>query len=149
MLRFMELNSQIMRKLHKAAVSARKNSHSPYSHYAVGAALLDHKGQIYLGCNVENASYGGCICAERTAFVKAVSQGIKNFKAICIVIDTKEHIIPCGLCLQTIAEFCEPDFQILCATPKKLQALYEFQELLPLSFNPKHLLKKTKGKRKS
>lgn len=126
-------------KLWKQAVEARKNSYSPYSHYAVGAALLAKSSKVFRGANVENASYGGAICAERTAIVKAISEGQKTFTDICVVIETRGSIIPCGFCLQVMSEFFKPDTKIWVGTPKKLKGFYYFKDLLPVSFGPKEL----------
>ncbi|MBO5244753.1 MAG: cytidine deaminase [Selenomonadales bacterium] len=94
-----------MKHLMELARQARANAYIPYSHFAVGAALLAKSGRIYTGANVENASYGLTICAERTAIVKAVSEGEREFEAIAIVADTDKPVLPCGACLQVMAEF--------------------------------------------
>ncbi len=91
----------------EAALHARKKAYIPYSNFAVGAALIDENGTIYEGCNIENSSYGLSNCAERTAIFKAVSEGVKNFKALVVTGDTKGPISPCGACRQVIAEFCD------------------------------------------
>lgn len=96
------INPQVL--LNKA-YEAQKKAYSPYSNFQVGAALQTHDGSIYTGCNIENASYGAVICAERVAFVKAVSDGHKNFKAIAIVGSHNKHTYPCGICRQFMAEF--------------------------------------------
>ena len=110
------------RELIQAAIEARKQAYAPYSEYLVGAALLAEDGEIYRGCNIENASYGATNCAERTAFFKAVSQGKRNFRAIAIVGGSREAeqgapfpdmAYPCGICRQVMREFCGPDFRIL------------------------------------
>ena len=87
------------------ARKARSNAYIPYSKFAVGAALLAKSGRIYTGANIENASYGLTICAERTAIVKAVSEGEREFEAIAIAADTPKPVLPCGACLQVMAEF--------------------------------------------
>lgn len=87
------------------ARKARNNAYIPYSKFAVGAALLAKSGCIYTGANIENASYGLTICAERTAIVKAVSEGEREFEAIAIAADTEKPVLPCGACLQVMAEF--------------------------------------------
>ena len=91
------------------AKEALENSYSPYSHFAVGAALLSTDGQVFIGCNIENSSYGAAICAERTAAVKAVSEGAKHFKAIAVVCSTGEYAYPCGICRQFVGEFMDRD----------------------------------------
>ena len=94
-----------MKQLMELARQARANAYIPYSHFAVGAALLGKSGRIYTGANIENASYGLTICAERTAVVKAVSEGEREFEAIAIAADTVKPVLPCGACLQVMAEF--------------------------------------------
>lgn len=100
----------------EAARAAAANSYSPYSHYAVGAALLAADGAVYTGCNVENASYGLTNCAERTAIFKAVGDGRRRFRAIAVAGgEAGAPATPCGACRQVIAEFCAPDMPVLCA----------------------------------
>lgn len=94
-----------MKDLMELAKKARENAYIPYSKFAVGAALLASSGKVYTGANIENASYGLTICAERTAIVKAVSEGERKFSCIAIVADTPEPVLPCGACLQVMAEF--------------------------------------------
>ena len=88
-------------------------SYSPYSHFAVGAALLSTDGQVFTGCNIENSSFGATNCAERTAIFKAVSEGIKDFKAIAIVCSGDQPAYPCGICRQVMSEFFNPDTRII------------------------------------
>ena len=92
-------------ELYKAAVKARENSYSPYSHFAVGAAVRTASGKIYSGCNIENGSYGLCNCAERTAIFTAVAAGEREIDTICIVADTTGPVSPCGACRQVMSEF--------------------------------------------
>lgn len=94
-----------MKDLMELAKKARENAYIPYSKFAVGAALLASSGKVYTGANIENASYGLTLCAERTAIVKAVSEGEREFSCIAIVADTPEPVLPCGACLQVMAEF--------------------------------------------
>lgn len=120
------------------AINAAKNSYSPYSGFKVGAALLCDDGSIYLGTNVENASYSATICAERIAFVKAVSEGKRNFVAIAVAggrENVGEEICnPCGTCCQTMAEFCDADkFKILLPHKNGCEELL-LRDLLPHSF---------------
>ena len=123
------------------ALEAREMSYSPYSGFAVGAALLGKSGKVYQGCNVENAAYTPSNCGERTAFFKAVSEGIKEFEAICIVggkdgIPT-EYAAPCGVCRQVMMEFCDPKtFKIILAVSKDKYDVFTLKELLPLGFGP-------------
>ncbi|WP_228350908.1 MULTISPECIES: cytidine deaminase [Limnobaculum] len=100
-------------ELIEQAKKARQSSYSPYSNFAVGAALLADNNQVFLGCNVENASYGLTNCAERTAIFKAVSEGLRQFKKLVIIGDTEGPISPCGACRQVINEFCAPDMPVL------------------------------------
>lgn len=118
------------------AMEARKKSYAPYSCFAVGAALLAKSGHIYTGCNVENASYGLSICAERVAVFKAVSEGEREFEAIAIV--TEKGITPCGACRQVLMEFDE-DIQVIVADEAGGYRVFSLQELLPEAFAPKHL----------
>ena len=125
-------------KLLKAATKARHNAHSKYSKFSVGSALLTEDGSIFLGCNVENASYGLTICAERVALTSAVTAGHKSFQAIAIVAD--KLAAPCGACRQVLAEFCRDDFPVYVASAKD-SASFETHfmgKLLPerFHFNP-------------
>lgn len=133
------LNGEVAVELVKAAMAARNRAYAPYSHYQVGAALLAKNGIIYQGCNVENASYGATNCAERTAFFKAVSEGVREFTAIAIVggIQGKavsDFAYPCGICRQVMQEFCKPDFQIIVAKSEADHRVMTLAELLPQGF---------------
>jgi cytidine deaminase len=121
------------------ATQARHNSYAPYSHYTVGAALLTASGKVYTGVNVENASYGLAICAERTAAVKAVSEGERDFVAIAVV--TENGGTPCGACRQVLNEF-GPDMRVLIADTDGNYQTHRLSELLPASFGPAQLPKK-------
>ncbi|KIJ32478.1 hypothetical protein M422DRAFT_783386 [Sphaerobolus stellatus SS14] len=133
-------------KLMAASLEAREMAYSPYSKFRVGAALLTDEGEIIKGCNVENASYGGTICAERTALVKAVSDGKKSFIALAVTTDVAEAISPCGICRQVIREFCSLQMPILLVhgnwitdtTGDRVKEV-TLEELLPYSFGPEHL----------
>jgi cytidine deaminase len=123
-------------ELVKLALEARENSYSPYSHFRVGAALLSADGRVFTGCNIENAAYSPTICAERTAVVKAVSEGIKDFTAIAVVGgegEIKDFCTPCGVCRQVLSEFCKSDFEIHTCNGKEIKT-YTLGELLPESF---------------
>lgn len=133
-------------ELLKTAIEARKNAYVPYSHFAVGAALLAKSGKVYRGCNVENAAYGPTNCAERTAFFTAVCAGEREFEALAICggpagKPVSELCAPCGVCRQVIREFCPDDFPIVLTTDGT--KLYEttLAELLPLSFSADDLNK--------
>lgn len=135
----MALEKEIIRDLITQALEAREFSYAPYSGYAVGAALMTKDGEIYRGCNVENASYGATNCAERTAFFKAVSEGKHDFKAIAIVGGIKgqapvDYAYPCGVCRQVICEFTSSDFPIVVAKSVEDYKEYTLEELLPCSF---------------
>lgn len=133
-------NSLLLERLWREAREARSNAHAPYSGFFVGAAVLTLEDKIFSGCNVENASYGGTVCAERIALFKAVSEGFKKFKAIAVVSDAKGVAVPpCGFCLQVISEFCDPDVKIILATPKRVEREYTLAELLPAVFTKEFL----------
>lgn len=120
------------------AYEARDRSYAPYSHFHVGAALLGMSGNIYQGCNIENASYSPTNCAERTAFFKAVSEGEREFAAIAIVGGPaggpEDFCSPCGVCRQVMAEFCGSGFQVILGKGKDDWQEYSLAELLPHSF---------------
>jgi cytidine deaminase len=125
--------------LAEAALAARKMAYAPYSHYAVGAALLAEDGTVFCGGNVENASYGAANCAERTAFFKAVSEGRRAFRAIAIAggmkdCEPKEYAYPCGICRQVMQEFCGEDFRVLVVKSRNDYREYRLGELLPFGF---------------
>lgn len=130
------MNPSTKNKLIQSAQEARLKSYSPYSKYKVGAALLSSDGQIFLGCNVENASYGESICAERTAVVKAVSEGQKKFKAIAVA--TSNGGAPCGSCRQVLGEF-NADILIFVVDEKNMVKEYSLSQLLPHHFGPSAL----------
>lgn len=127
------------------AVKAMENAYVPYSGYKVGAALLTKSGKIYTGCNIENASYSPTVCAERTAIFKAVSEGEREFLKIAVSGGKNGEITgefpPCGVCRQVMAEFCGADFEILVVKGENSFMKYKFSEILPFSFNPKHIKK--------
>ena len=131
-------------ELIKAALDARKFSYSPYSGFAVGAALLCKDGSLYTGCNIESASYTPTICAERTAVFKAVSEGERDFAMLAIVGGKGDEIAPatppCGVCRQVLAEFCSKDFPILLVKGANDYDTCTLGELLPYAFGPGMLL---------
>ena len=121
------------------AKDAMKNSYAPYSNYNVGATLLCKNGNTYKGCNIENASYSLTNCAERTALFSAISNGEKEFEAICIVGgkngEITDYAMPCGACRQALAEFCNKDFKVYIGLDEDNIKAYTLNELLPYSFN--------------
>ena len=134
------IEQDVLNELLDKAEEARSHSYSPYSGYSVGAALLTKDGKIYLGCNVENASYTPTICAERNAFFKAVFDGIRDFSAIAVIGSGESPAFPCGVCRQVMAEFCERDFIIVTSNKDKTIVVRNtLSELLPNSFGPKDL----------
>lgn len=116
------------------AREAQKASYSPYSKFRVGAALLTKEGEMVHGANIENASYGLTVCAERTALFNAVLAGKKGFKAIAVVGDMDDFCTPCGACRQVMAEFCGNDFEIVLINSKDEIKVFSLNELLPHSF---------------
>ncbi|MCD7956849.1 MAG: cytidine deaminase [Lachnospiraceae bacterium] len=146
----------------KLAYQARQRAYTPYSHFSVGAALETADGTVFQGCNIENATYTPTICAERTAFFKAVSEGYRHFRQIAIVggyakdsgadaagmnpdeaeMETENFAPPCGVCRQVMAEFCDPEtFRIILARSPQDYQSFTLNELLPLNFGPKDLQK--------
>lgn len=139
------MEKAMVEKLIDTAIKQLDFSYTPYSDFKVGAALLTKKGEIYTGCNIENASYTPTNCAERTAIFKAVSEGVRDFQAICIVGGKDgvltEYAAPCGVCRQVMMEFCDPEtFQIILAVDKEKYDIFTLNELLPLGFGPSNLL---------
>ena len=113
-------------------------AYMPYSHFPVGAALEGVDGSVHTGCNVENAAYGSCICAERTALVKAVSEGCRSFKRIAVVGNGPDYCWPCGSCRQMLYEFA-PDLEVLVANKDHDFVKYTLRQLLPHGFGPEAL----------
>ncbi len=132
------------------ALKAREFSYSPYSEFQVGAALLTKDGQVFTGCNIESASYTPSNCAERTAFFKAVSQGVRVFSAIAVVGGPKgakelDYCTPCGVCRQVMMEFCDPKtFQVIVAKNPEEYQVFTLEEILPMGFGPKDLEKEAR-----
>ena len=129
-------------KLAEMAVAAMAGAYAPYSGYKVGAALLCADGTVYTGCNIENASYTPTVCAERTAFFKAISEGCREFEAIALC-GGKDGVItglfpPCGVCRQVMREFCKDDFKVYMVTPEGYQER-TLSQLLPDSFRPEYI----------
>ena len=126
-------------KAFRKALKAREAAHAPYSKFKVGAALVANGGEVYTGCNVENASYGGTVCAERVAIFKAVSQGSKRFTDVVVVTNAPVPAFPCALCLQVMAEFLNPRTRVWVANTKEIVSMHRFEELLPHPFGPRQL----------
>ena len=125
----------------KLAKEAREHAYAPYSNYRVGAALLTKNGRIYQGCNIENASYTPTICAERTAFFKAIYDGIREFSAIAIIGSGESPAYPCGVCRQVMSEFCDGTFDIIVSNRDGSEIVSEtLDEMMPHRFGPKELL---------
>jgi cytidine deaminase len=123
----------VRQRLLDQARRARERAYAPYSNFRVGAAVLTATGEIFSGCNLENASYGATVCAERVAIFAAVAAGCRDLTALAVIADTPEPVAPCGLCLQVLAEF-NPDCPVIMATTAGVWRLTNLKELLPLSF---------------
>ena len=129
----------MIQNLTDAAMAARENAYAPYSGFRVGAALRTASGRVYIGCNVENASYSLTVCAERNAVFQAIAAGDTQLRTLAIVGGAEDEAartvpcIPCGACLQVLAEFCPPDFPILLA-----DGVHMLRELLPMQFQLKN-----------
>ena len=138
------LSREMIGQMIDLAVEMMQRAYAPYSHFTVGAALLTKAGNLYGGCNVENAAYSPGSCAERTAICKAVSEGEREFRAIAIV-GGREAVMdgscpPCGVCRQVMREFCDPEsFRVILATGREEYKIMTLQELLPESFGPDNL----------
>lgn len=137
-----------IKNLIRLAFDAQEYAYVPYSDFCVGAALLAKDGRIYQGCNIENAAYTPTNCAERTAFFKAVSEGVKEFEAIAVVGNKRgvprgkgSLCPPCGVCRQVMREFCDPEsFQVILAASEDDYRVFTLKDLLPLGFGPEELL---------
>ncbi|CAG9609803.1 cytidine deaminase [Pseudoneobacillus rhizosphaerae] len=129
------------KQLIKEALNAREMAYVPYSTFKVGAALLAKDGTVYKGCNIENAGYSMTNCAERTAFFKAISEGVRDFVKLAVVADTEGPCSPCGACRQVISEFCDPEMEVILTNLKGDVQVTTVAELLPGAFSPKDLNK--------
>jgi cytidine deaminase len=129
-----DLDPEVMQKLIEAARKAREFAYSPYSNILVGAALLTSDGKIFTGCNVENSNYSATICAERTAVVKAVSEGYRDFQAIAIIADRPVPTSPCGVCRQVLSQFNREMPVIMATVRNDLVDIMTVSELLPKVF---------------
>lgn len=121
----------------ESAVKAAKNAYAPYSHFPVGAAVLTRDGKLFAGCNVENASYGLTLCAERVAVVSAVAAGTQRLCRIAIIGGVHSPVWPCGACLQVLCEFCDPETPVVTATAGNLKGYQKalLKDLLPRYFH--------------
>lgn len=130
------MNKKLQGQLIEKATEAARKSYAPYSKFRVGAALLTTDGRVVTGGNIENASYGLTLCAERAALASAVAAGFRRFKAIAVVVSGKKPAVPCGACLQALAEFCKPGLIILtasAASPARIK-IFKLHDLLPRAF---------------
>lgn len=133
------LTPELQQRLLAASLQARERSYSPYSRYAVGAAVLDEHGQIHVGANMENAAYPQSWCAEATALGALRMAGSLQVKAVLVSGPGPEIITPCGGCRQKLREFGEPDLIIIAADPGGIKQQWTLEQLLPFSFGPEHL----------
>ncbi|MEE3357796.1 MAG: cytidine deaminase [Lachnospiraceae bacterium] len=138
------ISEEMKKTLVEKAFEVREKAYTPYSHHKVGAALLGKNGQIYLGCNIENAAFTPSNCAERTAVFKAVSEGQLEFDAIAVVggmedAEELDYCAPCGVCRQVLREFCDNDFEIILAKDVEHRKTLTLKEILPLGFGPENL----------
>ena len=134
-------DKELIENLIDTAIGQMSMAYTPYSHFDVGAALLTKDRKIYTGCNIENAGYTPSNCAERTAFFKAVSEGVREFEAICVAGgmngEPAEYTAPCGVCRQVMMEFCDPKtFQIILVKNREEYKIMTLEELLPMGFGP-------------
>ena len=129
------------RELISTALKFREKAYVPYSNFKVGAAVLTENGNIYGGCNIENASYGATNCAERTAIFKAVSEGYKSVKAIAIVGDLSAYTYPCGICRQVMAEFADASIPVILIKNEDDYIVKTLEEILPGAFTKRDLNK--------
>ena len=127
-----------MEPLLQAALDARKNAHAPYSNFRVGAAIEDESGRIYTGCNIENATYGLTLCAERVAVFKAISEGARKFKRIAVATDTATLAPPCGACRQILWEFCG-DAELTLVNLQHKTETFQLKDLFPRPFDASFL----------
>jgi cytidine deaminase len=127
-----------MDPLVEAARSVREQAHAPFSRFKVGAALEDESGRIHTGCNVENATYGLTVCAERVAVFKAISEGARKFRRIAVIADTEKLTPPCGACRQILWEFCG-DIEMILANPQGMTEVVRLGTLFPRAFDASYL----------
>lgn len=128
---------ELIQEAHKA----REFAYVPYSNFKVGAALVTKDGQIFHGCNIENAAYSMTNCAERTALFKAYSEGVTQFESLVVVADTEGPVSPCGACRQVISELCDPEMEVILTNLKGDVQKIQVKDLLPGAFSPRDLQK--------
>lgn len=133
----MDANYYSDEHLIEQAKIVRENAYVPYSNFKVGCSLLDDKGHVHLGCNVENAAYGPTNCAERTALFRAIADGCepRSFKKLVVIGDTPEPITPCGVCRQVMSELCDPDMEVIMVNVKGKVSKTTVSKLLPGAFS--------------
>ena len=142
-------NASVPTEIEKAwrlAIQVRQNAYAPYSKFQVGAALIDDKGQMHPGCNVETASYGGTICAERNAMLRAVTEGASSVSDVVVVTKMNPPAVPCAMCLQVLSEFATPDTRVWLGDLEGIRDSVLISDLLPRHFGPEAL---TRGQKKS
>jgi cytidine deaminase len=122
----------------QAALAARENAHAPFSRFKVGAAVEDENGRVHTGCNIENATYGLTICAERVAIFKALSEGARRFRRIAVAADTDVLTPPCGACRQILWEFCG-NIEVTLVNPRGMMETFRMQDLFPRPFDASFL----------
>lgn len=139
----MRMSSEVLPQWLQAARIARENAYAPYSNFKVGAVLIDKKGSLHLGCNVENAAYGPTNCAERTALFRAIADGQKanGFRALVVIADTEEPVPPCGTCRQVMYELCAPNMPVYMVNMAGTVKKSTVKDLLPGAFSVKQLSK--------
>ncbi|MBC7765153.1 MAG: cytidine deaminase [Hyphomonadaceae bacterium] len=121
-------------QLMKKAMQAMRLSYAPYSKFTVGVALLSSQGEVFLGANIENASFGATICAERVALSCALMAGARQFEAIAIVANSDEIVLPCGICRQVLVEHCTPTLKVICSNQLEAFKSYPLSDLMPIAF---------------
>jgi cytidine deaminase len=138
--------TKLARQAFVSARQAQKRAHAPYSKFYVGAAVVSG-AKVFSGCNVENASYGATVCAERVAILKAVSEGHRDFSDVVVVTSVPKPVPPCALCLQVMAEFCKPSTRVWIADRKRVHEIMLLSDLYPRAFNASELNQKRKKSR--
>lgn len=141
-IKYNEIKDVALKSMIDAAYAVQKKAYAPYSEFLIGSCISDSKGKLFSGCNIENSSYGGTVCAERVAIWKGVSENMKlPIKTVVVVSSEKEKWPPCGMCRQVMAEFCSPTTTVFFGNNKKEFSKMTFEELLPEAFSNKFILK--------